>query len=153
MVLEGIMGLQDRLKAARDAKGKFAALEPAPETETAAIEVEPPPVLAKKNQLELDSASQSLLEENPIVPDAGEPAKKPVTPPNTPQALTAPTPANNTQNPLVWLGGALAAGLLILGGVMVAQRPKPVPFYNPMPKDHAPVPVAPKANQKGLISV
>ncbi len=140
------MNMQARLKAAKQQPS--APLEQV-STPDAATEVELPPVVVKEKKLELDSASQELLEENPIVPDAGKPSLPPA--PNPSETPVATMPVKPAVNPLVWLGGLCAAGLLLLAGVgLVSQKPK---FVNPMPSDQAPVPFVPPVPPKNARNV
>ncbi len=149
------MNMQDRLKAARAANGKFVKAEesptppePAPMPEQPLEPVAPVPKAQPKN-LELDPASQQLLEENPIVPDAGKPAIQ------TPKANSKVEPEKTSArgiNPFVVLGGVLAAGLLLMGGVALSQRGAAKPV-NPMPNDKAPVPVSNPPVQRNNLRV
>ena len=135
------MSPQARLQAARDAKGKFQplTLEPTPESDSPKPTPEPTPEPPKPalKKLELDAASQSLLEENPIVPDAGKPTIIAPKPSEIPAAAHVP----KSQNLLVLLGGVCAAGLLLIAGFGLSRQKQPK-YVNPMPNDQAPVPVA-----------
>jgi hypothetical protein len=135
--------MQKRLAAAKAQKAPETTPEPAPEP-------------TKPKKLELDAASQTLLEENPIVPNAGKPEIKP--PPATDASATAPevvppTAPGPKQNIGVLFGGLLAAGLLMLAGVSLSHR-KPTPAPNPMPTDRAPVPfVAPQQPKRSYVEI
>lgn len=145
--------MQDRLKAARASNGKFvkaeeiAPIEPTSTPEQPLEQPAPAPVeKAQPKNLELDPASKQLLEENPIVPDAGKPA---IQPSKANSSIEPEKPRVRGVNPFVVLGGVLAAGLLLMGGVALSKRGAAMPV-NPMPNDKAPVPVAAPPVQKNV---